>query len=144
MSPNDHNNRLAPLLTREQGLADELLTLAQAETNCCESSDTDRLVEIVAQRKEVMSSWHALHKQTAAALQDPTNSNQISQGPLKDAIDRINETIASIKATDQISLERLTLRANQDLGKLQNLNQASRWLHSLDSGTQSYAYSSRE
>ena len=132
------------MLAQEQELAIELLTLSQQERICCENDDTELLSEIVAQRKEVMSTWQTHHQQTLAVA----HSSILSDGPIKselrDAIKRLNETIIAIRAQDQLSLQKLTQKTEQDLGRLQNMNQGSRWLQYMNQPVQSFAHDSRQ
>jgi len=144
MNPKNHEQRLATLLSQEQDLANELLTLSQLERTCCESDHTDRLVEIVAQRKEVMSTWEMHHHETLAAAQCFKIDDSPAKTDLRNAVNRLNDIIAAIQAEDQLSLQKLVQKTNQDLGRAQNMNQGSRWLQSLNPTVQPIAYDARQ
>ncbi len=144
MSLINYDRLLATLLSQEQDLANELLTLSQEEHNCCESGDTDRLLEIVAQRKEVMSTWETHHQETMAVGYCFNLSGSPAKVELQSAIRRLNETIAAIQTQDQSSLQKLTQQTNQDISRLQSMNQGSRWLRYMNQPALSFAHDSRQ
>lgn len=144
MSLKSHNQRLAELLIEEQGLADELLALSQDERLCCESIDSDRLIDIGVQRKEVLNSWEMTHAKVLTITAQSPNHDQSSQILMDEAIARLTQTIAAINENDQISLKFLKEKTTRQMARLRTMNQGGRLLQSLTFATPAFAHDSRE
>jgi len=140
MSLINYDRLLAALLSQEQDLANELLALSRQERVCCETNDTDRLADIVAQRNEVMSVWETHHQETLAVAHCCNLNESPAKTELQNAINRLNETILAIQTEDQSSLQKQTDKTDQDPG----LNQGSGLLQYLNQPVQSFVHDSRQ
>lgn len=144
MSLINYDRLFAALLSQEQDLANELLALSRQERICREANDTDRLVDIVAQRNEVTSAWETHHQETLAVAHCCNLNDSPAKTELQNAINRLNETITAINAEDQSSPQKLTDNADQDLDGLQNLNQGSQLQQYLNQPLQSFVHDIRQ
>jgi hypothetical protein len=140
----NYDRLLSTLLSQEQYLADELLSLSQQENACCESKDTDHLIDIVVERQEVMSALERHHEQTLAVARSAALSDEQLSPELQNAIKRLHETIEAIQSQEQLTLEKLTQKTDPDFERLQGVKQASQWPQYTNQSGPSFEADSRK
>jgi hypothetical protein len=139
----NNHAELMRLLSEEQSLADELLALSTEEKQCCELDQSERLIDIGIQRKEVLNTWLMTRDRTVAASKASGKRDQSTQRKVEDIMFRLDQTIAAINANDQISLKLLNEKSNRCLSRMRNVNQGARLLRSFSVPTSPLAHDSR-
>ncbi|HZS45157.1 MAG TPA: hypothetical protein VFC63_08655 [Blastocatellia bacterium] len=142
MNWKEYNQQLSSLLSEEEGFATKLLQLSEEEVRRCESGDPVALNEITAQRREVLTAWTNAHTRTVALAKPSTDGSVDAE--LIQRIESLRQNIAAIQEYDSKSLGRLQEMTKTNLDQFRNVNQASRYLQSLNIEIPGVAYSSHE